>query len=62
VEEELRAEDNSIKLDDFNDIEFINDRNEFLLDSLIRDAINFSFTEITFTPKTYREVLTDIKK
>ncbi|KAL5331293.1 hypothetical protein ACEPPN_000823 [Leptodophora sp. 'Broadleaf-Isolate-01'] len=62
VEEELRAEDNSIELDDFNDIEFTDDRNELLLDSLIRDAINFGFTEITSTPKTYREVLTDIKK
>jgi hypothetical protein len=62
VEEELRAKDNSIKLDDLNDIEFIDSgRSELLLDSLIRDAINISL-EVFSTPRTYREVLDSIKK
>jgi hypothetical protein len=62
IEEELRAEDNSINLDNLNDIEFINSgQSELLLDSLIDDAINIS-SEVFFTPRTYREVLDSIKK
>jgi hypothetical protein len=62
IEEELRAEDNSIDLDNLNDIEFIDSgRSELLLDSLIGDAINIS-SEVSFTPRTYREVLDSIKK
>jgi hypothetical protein len=62
IEEELRAKDNSIDLDNLNDIEFIDSgRSELLLDSLISDAINIS-SEVSFTPRTYKEVLDLIKK
>ncbi|KAL5327905.1 hypothetical protein ACEPPN_005611 [Leptodophora sp. 'Broadleaf-Isolate-01'] len=60
VEKEHKAEDNFIKLDDLNDVEFIDSgRSELLLDLLISDAITFD--SFSFTPRTYREVLTDIK-
>jgi hypothetical protein len=62
IEEELRAEDNFIKLDNLNDIEFIDSgRSELLLDLLISDVINISL-EVSFTPRTYKEVLNLIKK
>jgi hypothetical protein len=62
IKEELRAEDNSINLDNLNDVEFINSgRSELLLDSLISDAINISL-KVFFTLRTYREVLDSIKK
>ncbi|PVH71081.1 hypothetical protein DL98DRAFT_540345 [Cadophora sp. DSE1049] len=61
IEAEFKAEDNSIKLDDLNDIEFINSgRSELLLDSLIGDAITLSL--LFSTLKTYREVLTSLKQ
>jgi hypothetical protein len=62
IEKELRAKDNSINLDNLNDIEFIDSgRSELLLDLLIGDVINIS-SEVSFTPRTYREVLDSIKK
>ena len=62
IEEELRAEDNSINLDNLNNIKFIDSgRSELLVDSLIGDAINIS-SEVSFTPRTYKEVLDSIKK
>jgi hypothetical protein len=62
IKEELRAKDNFIKLDNLNDIEFINSgQSELLLDSFISDAINIS-SKVSFTPRTYREVLDSIKK
>jgi hypothetical protein len=62
IKKELKAKDNSIKLDNLNDIEFIdNERSELLLDSLISDAINISL-KVSFTPRTYKEVLNSIKK
>jgi hypothetical protein len=62
IKKELRAEDNSINLDNLNDIEFIDSgQSELLLDSLIGDAINIS-SEVSFTLRTYREVLDSIKK
>jgi hypothetical protein len=62
IEKELRAKDNFIDLDNLNDIEFIDSgRSELLLDSLIGDAINISL-EVSFTPRTYREVFDLIKK
>ncbi|CZT10464.1 uncharacterized protein RCO7_10502 [Rhynchosporium graminicola] len=60
VEEELRAEDKSIKLDNLNNIEFIdNRRSELLLDSLIGDLVTL---EQNTTLRTYREVLTTVKE
>jgi hypothetical protein len=62
IKKELRAKDNSINLDNLNDIEFIDSKqSKLLLDSLISDAINIS-SEVFFTPRTYREVLNSIKK
>jgi hypothetical protein len=62
IKEELRAEDNSINLNNLNNIEFINSgQSKLLLDSLIGDAINIS-SEVFFTLRTYREVLDLIKK
>jgi hypothetical protein len=62
IEAEFEAEDYAIRLDDLNDIEYIdNGRSELLLDSLIGDAINFS-SEVSFTQKTYKEVLDLIKQ
>lgn len=62
IEAEFEAEDNSIELNDLNDIKFIDSgRNELLLDSLIGDAINTSL-EASLTPRTYREVLDSIKQ
>jgi hypothetical protein len=62
IKEELRAEDNSINLDNLNNIEFINSKqSKLLLNSLISDVINIS-SEVSFTPRTYREVLDSIKK
>jgi hypothetical protein len=62
IKEELRAKDNFIELDNLNDIEFIDsERSELLLDLLIGDAINIS-SEVSFTPRTYKEVLDSIKK
>ncbi|PVH70180.1 hypothetical protein DL98DRAFT_620556 [Cadophora sp. DSE1049] len=58
---EFKAEDNSIKLDDLNDVKFINSsRSELLLDSLISNVItlNLPFS----TPKTYKKVLTSVKQ
>lgn len=62
VEAEFKAEDNLIKLDDLNDIKFIDSgQRELLLDSLISDAID-TFIKVSFTPRTYKEVLNSIKK
>ena len=62
IKEELRAKDNSIELNNLNDIEFIDsEQSELLLDSLISNTINIS-SEVSFTPRTYREVLDSIKK
>jgi hypothetical protein len=62
IKEELRAKDNFIELDNLNDIEFIDsERSELLLDLLIGDAINIS-SKVSFTPRTYKEVLDSIKK
>jgi hypothetical protein len=62
IKEELRAEDNSIELNNLNDIEFIDSgRSKLLLDLLIGDVINIS-SEVSFTLRTYREVLDSIKK
>jgi hypothetical protein len=62
IKEELRAKDNFIKLDNLNDIEFINSgQSKLLLDSLISNAINIS-SEVSFTLRTYKEVLNLIKK
>jgi hypothetical protein len=62
IKKELRAKDNFIDLDNLNDIEFIDsEQSELLLDSLINDAINIS-SKVSFTPRTYREVLDLIKK
>jgi hypothetical protein len=62
IKEELRAKDNFIELDNLNDIEFIDSgQSELLLDLLIGDAINISL-EVSFTLRTYREVLDSIKK
>jgi hypothetical protein len=61
IKAEFKAEDNFIKLDNLNDIEFIDSRQrELLLDSLISDVIilNLPFS----TPKTYKEVLTLLKQ
>jgi hypothetical protein len=61
IKAEFEVEDNFIKLDDLNDIEFINSgRRELLLDSLIGDAITLN---LPFSmPKTYKEVLTLLKQ
>jgi hypothetical protein len=62
IKEELKAKDNSINLDNLNDIEFIDSgQSKLLLDSLIDNAINISL-EVSFTLRTYREVLDSIKK
>jgi hypothetical protein len=62
IKKELRAEDNSINLDNLNDIEFIDSgQSELLLDWLINNVINIS-SKVSFTPRTYREVLDLIKK
>jgi hypothetical protein len=62
IKEELRAKDNSINLDNLNNIEFINSgQSELLLDSLISNVINISL-KVSFTLRTYKEVLDSIKK
>jgi hypothetical protein len=62
IKEELRAKDNSIDLNNLNNIEFIDsEQSELLLDSLINDVINIS-SEVSFILRTYREVLDSIKK
>jgi hypothetical protein len=62
IKEELRAEDNFIKLNNLNNIKFIDSgQSKLLLDSLIGDVINIS-SEVSFTLRTYREVLDLIKK
>ena len=61
IEAEFEAEDNSIKLDNLNDVEFLNSgQSELLLDSLIGDAITLDL--LFSTPNTYREVLTSLKQ
>jgi hypothetical protein len=62
IKEELRAKDNFINLDNLNNIEFINSgQSKLLLDLLIGDVINI-FSEVSFTLRTYKEVLDLIKK
>jgi hypothetical protein len=62
IKKELRAKDNFIKLDNLNNIEFINSgQSELLLDSLIGDAINISL-KVSFILRTYKEILDLIKK
>jgi hypothetical protein len=62
IKKELRAEDNFIDLNNLNNIEFIDsEQSKLLLDSLINDAINI-FLEVSFTLRTYKEVLNLIKK
>jgi hypothetical protein len=62
IKEELRAKDNSINLDNLNNIKFINsEQSKLLLNSLISNVINISL-EVSFTPRTYKEVLNSIKK
>jgi hypothetical protein len=62
IKKELRAKDNSINLDNLNDIKFINsEQSELLLNSLINNVINI-FSEVSFTLRTYKEVLNSIKK
>jgi hypothetical protein len=62
VEAEFKAEDNSIELDNLNNVEFIdNRRRELLLDSLINDVINLT-SESLITSRTYKEVLVSLKK
>jgi hypothetical protein len=62
IKKELRAKDNSINLDNLNDIKFINsEQSELLLNLLISDVINI-FSKVSFTLKTYKEVLDLIKK
>jgi hypothetical protein len=62
IKEELKAKDNFIKLNNLNNIEFINsEQSELLLNSLISNAINI-FLEVFFTLRTYKEVLNLIKK
>jgi hypothetical protein len=62
IKKELRAEDNFIKLNNLNNIKFIDsEQSKLLLDSLIGDVINIS-SEVSFTLRTYREVLDLIKK
>ncbi|PVH68278.1 hypothetical protein DL98DRAFT_542527 [Cadophora sp. DSE1049] len=62
VEAEFEAEDNSIELNDLNDVEFIDSRrSELLLDSLISDVITLTSESLT-TLRTYKEVLTSLKQ
>jgi hypothetical protein len=62
VKAEFKAEDNSIELNNLNNIEFINSRQkELLLNSLINDVINLT-SESLITPRTYKEVLDSLKK
>jgi hypothetical protein len=51
IKKELRAKDNFIKLNNLNNIEFINNKqSKLLLDSLISDVINIS-SKVSFTPR-----------
>jgi hypothetical protein len=61
IKAEFKAKDNFIKLDDLNNIKFINsEQRELLLDSLISNTIilNLPFS----TLKTYKKVLTLLKQ
>jgi hypothetical protein len=62
VKAEFKAKDNSIKLDNLNNVKFINNRQkELLLNSLISDVINLTSKSL-ITSRTYKEVLNSLKK